>query len=615
MAAKVIERILKQLADGDLTSATVGLEALKANDPAIAKTPAFKDAESVHRYIVDSVKNKAGKKGLNKTEIAAAAKEAYKEAVAVPDAEVKTKATAKAPDTSLAASAEELPPADTTPPKRTPLQSPGSAATAPASTKAPKTPSAAPTGTGGTSPVTTPSQPSTGSTSTRPRLSPAAARLVDDMAAATTRTGSALTAGVQERLRGMGPLDPRGALARSATLGQGARLGAGPVVAPTLEPGPSTPLSARPPPSRIPASWRTMAPNQLLQGLAPSGQSLAAATDPIVRAQAAQMEALAATAAQADTIGDNVRGRGASRIPGLAAAPGMADDMGNLLPMRERFARSGKWAKAGLRGGVPLVLGSLVADPVIGQAEKQGLSPTLGNAARGAVTGAGIGAAVGAPVFGIGAGAGALIGGGLGGLIGALRGGGGGSKGDFDEASIMALPGLSDFDKQGLLTEYRFMQQMGIPKKEAGAQMQAKAMQRFQQSMEEQRKYETVMPNVMALQALTASYAAPYVQDYRAANDVQHSLANQMVGGLPADQRAAAANFANQQYAQGQQTAAAFGNTHLLAPAFFLQDALKQNAYSSGAPPLGGLGLSGGMGVQGGGGAVDLKQLLAASGR
>lgn len=306
-----------------------------------------------------------------------------------------------------------------------------------------------------------------------------------------------------------------------------------------------------------------------------------------------------------------------SNIPGLNRLPvaaNMVDEAGALLGPKARWAASGKLGGLIGRGGTGLMASGLANEMIVNPLQERNIiSDRVGGALKGGTTGAAIGAAIGSPAFGVGAGVGAAVGGGLGALLGALSGGGGGSKGDFDEASIMALPGLSDYDKQALITEYQFMLSSGTPKRQAQDTMRAKATQTFTQSQASNAAYARALPNIMALQGLTAAFARPYYDDYKAANNAQYSMAQQMATALPENQRGAALAYADTRRASNDQTAAAFGQANLLAPAFFLQDALRQNAYGSGAPPLAGLGLSGGLGGAGGGGAGSLEELLAAS--
>lgn len=442
-----------------------------------------------------------------------------------------------------------------------------------------------------------------------------AAGIVTPAAAAAAATGTpdlGAAAGrqVQQRLLGMGPLDPAMATANPT---QGRLLLPGQVPVTNLA-NESILQNARTAatPAAAPA-----ATHPLLRGLAPAGASLAAATQPLMDAQAQQMAALNRIAAEADQIAPPVRPRPQSLIPGIGGRmvdPRTLNAEGLLRPLRGpegRLAATGKLGGIAARGTGGLFASSLANEFVVNPLQNAGMiSPTAGAGLKGATVGAAAGAALGAPLFGIGAVPGAVLGGAAGGLLGILSGGGGGSKGDFDEASIMALPGLSDAQKNSLRMEYQFMLASGYPRKQVEATLKQKALQVFQQSQAERQQHETVLPNIMALQGMVAGYSKPYYDDFKAANNVQYDMARQMASALPENQRASALAYADQRKAGDDATAAAFGQNALLAPAFYLQDALRQNAYSSGQPPMAGLGLSGTLGVQGGGSAPALPPEL-----
>lgn len=648
MAAQVITQALNLLAEGDILAAVRALTRIEATDKAIAKTKAYKDAMAT----VKEVGTRAGiTRGMSVDERNARVKDAYTTYHAELTGTTKPKAT-----TAKLAGAEDLPPPGGAAGGAAGAEVGGAAASGstPAGTQPPGSPlpaaNAPPKGKGALTgqrvsealadtaqrkggrvsvsrgtPLLTPLASSS-------PLTPGTAALLDDMAAAATKTGTAATSPllnvasgqVRQRLLASGPLAAAGDLDPTKARLNPAQLR--PTATP-LGPGPASSLAGRAAEQAaestarqqlLASAARTAADQQrLLSGLAPvETSSLAAATRPLMDAQAGQVAALNKIAAEGDDLATRIDAIRANPrgILGRAVDPRLLNpSTGQILPLRERLAATG--GKAGLlkRGGLAATAGMFLAEPAIGYAEDRGLDPTAASGLRGAATGAGIGATVGSIVPGLGTGLGAAVGGIGGGLIGILSGGGGGSKGDFDEASIMSLPGLSDQDKQGLITEYRFMIAAGIPKKTASAELQSKAIRRFGEVQQQQQQMATALPNIMALQGLTAAYSRPYYDDYRKANDAQRSIAQQMVSSLPESQRPSASAFAEQQYQGNNQTAAAFGQANLLAPAFFLQDALKQNAYSSGQPPLAGLGLSGSFGVQGGGGAAvpdALKQLI-----
>lgn len=457
------------------------------------------------------------------------------------------------------------------------------------------------------------------------KISPAAQAMVDSMAAQATTQGGLIVP------------PARNTRAPSSMIpGMGAVAGGG---APPLNPPgpPLGPVQGPPPPMLGPsgAELGRAASMNLLNGVtgAPSSNNLAAARL-AASASADQMKAMGIAPAvigeadrggaalgtgilaQADTIGNNVRARPRAAIPGLGAFvdPRYLDpDTGVLQSTGQRLKTAGGVKGIGLRGlgyyTAAEAANQLAIDPI---AKKTGMDPAISGGLKGATTGAALGAAVGAPFAGVGAAPGAAVGAGLGALVGVLRGGGGGSKGDFDTASIMALPGLPDSEKRNLANLYTMMVQMGTPAKEAQAAIRQKALDRYVSYQEEEAQYARVVPNIMALQGMAATFAQPYYKDFTAANDQQRAMADSMTAMLPENQRVSANAYAAQQQAQGQTTAAAFANSNLLAPAFYLQDALKQNAYSSGTPPLGGMGLSGALGVQGGAPAIDanvLKQI------
>lgn len=662
MAAGAIDKIRAAMAEGNGPRAADMMKMLRRTDKAVAATPAFRDLEEE----IAELGKRVGPKitaAMTPDDIKATLKKEWaglqteiitptKPGAAPPPAGTKdlpadVKAGKAGKGKGAAAAAAKTSAAATpTPSETTPLTSPVPAGNPSPGTSTPRI------DTGAAAKVT--ASPATSAT-----LTPEAATLAEQIAPGVTtqaastaakvgKAGKAATSSAAEGLAASVPSKTLTQLAAEeaaampvANMGPYAQSIAGrvpttPLTAAAGE-GPiaeglAAKLAASANPPLLGPSGRVIGAaqsEQLLSGLPNyrGAGSLSNATTPLMEAQAAQMAKLTGIAGELESasspLGMALAGVKATPRPGFGFLPSALanskylTETGELMPLAERLSAAGGIGGLAIRGlgglAAAQTANQLVIDPL---AKATGLNEHIAGGLKGATLGGAAGATLGAPLFGIGAVPGGLIGAGIGGLIGALSGGGGGAKGNFDESSMLAIPYLSDSDKQALIGRYRMSLFAGVPKSQAQDEAKQTALKMYDTAATEKQQYDHMLPNIMAIQGMAAGYAKPYYDDYKSSNDAQHAMAASAAASLPENQRAAALSYNDQRYNQNNQTAAAFGQAHLLSPAFYLQDALKQNAYSSGQPPLGGLGLSGALGTQGtgGGSGMDLTKLLAASG-